>query len=195
MSDTREYIIVEAFKLFLAKSYEAVSISDISNAIGLTKGALYHHFVNKEELFKAVIDKHLSIVPINFDPRNCTLPEFNKKCIAHAEAILRKLFIDSAEFIPIDYVSLIADSFRHYQGFASEKVKMMNEERERIQTMLNNAIKRNEIRDDINVEAISQIYVSNMLGMAGPFIEKKPVESILETLRLQLDEFYKLLKR
>jgi len=56
MNDTREYIIDESYKLFLNRSYEAVSISVISDAIGFTKGALYHHFKNKEELFKAVID-------------------------------------------------------------------------------------------------------------------------------------------
>ena len=58
MNDTRDFIIDEAYKLFLTQSYEAVSISTISEAIGLTKGALYHHFTNKEDLFKAVIDKH-----------------------------------------------------------------------------------------------------------------------------------------
>ena len=52
MENTKEFIIDEAFKLFLDHSYEAVSISDISQAIGFTKGALYHHFKNKEELFK-----------------------------------------------------------------------------------------------------------------------------------------------
>ena len=33
MSDTREYIIDHAYKLFLNKSYEAVSISEISKAM------------------------------------------------------------------------------------------------------------------------------------------------------------------
>jgi len=64
MTDTKEYIIDQAYKLFLTKSYEAVSISDISNAIGLTKGALYHHFLTKEELFKAVIDKYLMSISL-----------------------------------------------------------------------------------------------------------------------------------
>jgi AcrR family transcriptional regulator len=61
MNDTKEYIIDQAYTLFLSHSYEAVTISDISKAVGLTKGALYHHFINKEEVFKAVIDKYLII--------------------------------------------------------------------------------------------------------------------------------------
>ena len=61
MSDTRDYIIDKAHSLFLSRSYEAVSISEISKAIGFTKGALYHHFKSKDELFKAVVENYLII--------------------------------------------------------------------------------------------------------------------------------------
>ena len=69
MSETKEHIIDKSYELFISHSYEAVSISDISKAIGMTKGALYHHFLNKEELFKAVVDKHLILptVACNLD--------------------------------------------------------------------------------------------------------------------------------
>lgn len=194
MNDTREYIIGKAFDLFLAKSYEAVSISDISNAIGLTKGALYHHFTSKEELFKAVIDKHLSIVPIEFDFENGTLADFNKQCVQHAETTLRKIILDDTEFIPINYVSLITDSFRHYKGFAEDKINLMNNEAQKIKQLLKKAAERGEIRNDIDTEAISMIYTSSMVGLAGPFIEKKPISKMIEALKIQVDELYKLLK-
>jgi AcrR family transcriptional regulator len=75
MKDTKEYIINEARKLFLKHSYEAVSIRDISQAIGLTKGSLYHHFKNKEELFKSVIDKSFLIQSVfgKFDVENTSV--------------------------------------------------------------------------------------------------------------------------
>ncbi len=195
MSDTRDYIIDKAFDLFLARSYEAVSISDISNAIGLTKGALYHHFTSKEELFKAVIDKHLSIVPIEFDFENGSLYDFNEQCIKHAEATLRKIIIDDKEFVPINYVSLITDSFRHYKGFAEDKINLMNNEAQKTNQLLQKAVERGEIRNDIDTETISMIYVSSLVGLAGPFIEKNPINKMVESLRKQLFELYKLLKK
>lgn len=195
MNDTREYIIDKAFNLFLERSYESVSISDISNAIGLTKGALYHHFINKEELFKAVIDKHLYLVPIKFDFENGNLHDFNSVCLKHVEENIRKIILDESELVPINYVSLIADSFRHYQGFAEEKMNLMNDEAKRIQILLRESIKRNEIRDDINIDTVASIYVSTMVGLAGPFIEKKSIEKMIEMLKKHLDELYKLLKK
>lgn len=193
--DTKEYIIDKAFDLFLSKSYEAVSISDISNAIGLTKGALYHHFVSKEELFKAVVDKHLCITAVDFDYENGSLFEYNKKCVSHAEKTLRKIIIDDSDFIPLNYVSLITDSFRHYKGFADDKINMRNDETKKIEKLLTKAVERGEIRSDINIEAVALIYISNMLGLAGPFIEKKPIKKMIERLQLQYDGLYTLLKK
>src|ERR1035437_165509 len=121
MKDTREYIIDEAYTLFLNHSYEAVSISMISNAIGLTKGALYHHFKNKEELFRAVIDNHFPITGINVDVDNISLKEYTNKCIEHTHDILKAIFRQGDKFLPVNYLSLIADCFRHYPGFQENK--------------------------------------------------------------------------
>lgn len=55
MSDAKDDILEAATKLFLQRSYDAVSIKDITEAVGVTKGALYHHFSSKEELLGEVI--------------------------------------------------------------------------------------------------------------------------------------------
>ncbi len=43
-------IIAEAAKLFLYKGFHATSMDDISQAVGLAKGSLYHYFTGKEEI-------------------------------------------------------------------------------------------------------------------------------------------------
>ncbi|MBN1123303.1 MAG: TetR/AcrR family transcriptional regulator [Anaerolineae bacterium] len=53
---TRQQIIQAAAELFTCKGYAGTSISDLANAVGLTKGALYHHFENKDALFLAVVE-------------------------------------------------------------------------------------------------------------------------------------------
>ena len=53
--ETRRLILDTAQKLFLEKGYENTSIQDIINGLGgLSKGAVYHHFKSKEEIFDAV---------------------------------------------------------------------------------------------------------------------------------------------
>jgi AcrR family transcriptional regulator len=48
---TKEQIVNAVIQLLAKKGYGNSSISDISRETGLTKGALYHHFKNKEEIF------------------------------------------------------------------------------------------------------------------------------------------------
>ena len=47
---TKSKVLQEAITLFNTKGYRATSLSDITNATGLTKGAIYRHFENKEQL-------------------------------------------------------------------------------------------------------------------------------------------------
>lgn len=54
---TRERLISVGFDLFGANGYEATSISAILEAAGLARGAFYHHFATKADLFEAVLDR------------------------------------------------------------------------------------------------------------------------------------------
>ncbi|MEF9839745.1 MAG: TetR/AcrR family transcriptional regulator [Lachnospiraceae bacterium] len=56
--ETVKLILEEAQKLFIEKGYDNTSIQDMINHLGgLSKGAIYHHFKSKEEIFEAVCKK------------------------------------------------------------------------------------------------------------------------------------------
>lgn len=57
---TRLHIIETAAPFFNKKGYADTSLSDITAATGLTKGAIYGHFENKDELALAVFDYNLA---------------------------------------------------------------------------------------------------------------------------------------
>ncbi|MFD9552060.1 TetR/AcrR family transcriptional regulator [Nocardia salmonicida] len=52
---TRRVLLHETRALFAAKGYAAVGLSEIVTSAGVTKGALYHHFDSKADLFRAVL--------------------------------------------------------------------------------------------------------------------------------------------
>lgn len=51
---TRTKLIRAARKQFARDGYEGTKTNDILKATGLSRGAMYHHFRNKQELFEAV---------------------------------------------------------------------------------------------------------------------------------------------
>ncbi|HNS86051.1 MAG TPA: TetR/AcrR family transcriptional regulator [Parvularculaceae bacterium] len=57
MTGSRDEIIVTLYDLFRRAGYDAVSIADISDATGLGKSSLYHHFPGgKPDMAEAVAD-------------------------------------------------------------------------------------------------------------------------------------------
>jgi AcrR family transcriptional regulator len=53
---TRDHLIEVATGLFAARGYEVTSIEAVLKEAGVSRGALYHHFANKEALFEAVYE-------------------------------------------------------------------------------------------------------------------------------------------
>lgn len=53
---TRQFIIETTAPIFNTKGYEGTSMSDLTNATGLTKGSIYGNFENKEEVALAAFD-------------------------------------------------------------------------------------------------------------------------------------------
>ena len=53
MADTKERIMQTALDMFSRRGYDAVSVSDIAGALGITKGALYRHYKNTRDLRRA----------------------------------------------------------------------------------------------------------------------------------------------
>ena len=54
----REQIIAAAEKLFYQQGYEATSVQDILDQLGLSKGGFYHHFESKLQLLEAICARH-----------------------------------------------------------------------------------------------------------------------------------------
>ena len=53
---TKRSILDAATRLFGERGYAATSLDEITASAGVTKGALYHHFSDKETLFRAVFE-------------------------------------------------------------------------------------------------------------------------------------------
>lgn len=83
--ESRQKILQTAFTYFLENAYRGTTYSKLIAATGMSKGALYHYFKNKEELFFAVIDEYfLSFFrKINWDEVKNLNPEEFEQSVYH----------------------------------------------------------------------------------------------------------------
>lgn len=66
---TKAKVLQEATTLFNTKGYKATSLSDITEATGFTKGAIYRHFVNKECLEIEAFQKMMQAIFITLNDK------------------------------------------------------------------------------------------------------------------------------
>lgn len=53
---TVEKILEVSQRLFLERGYDSTKIQDIADELGMTKGAIYHHFSSKEEIMNVLCE-------------------------------------------------------------------------------------------------------------------------------------------
>ncbi|BCG60337.1 TetR/AcrR family transcriptional regulator [Paenibacillus sp. URB8-2] len=82
---TKETILLHAKALFSQKGYKGVSISDICAAAGLSKGSIYHHFKNKEDLFVQLAEISFVDSWKDWDSRSARFSSAIDKLYAYSE--------------------------------------------------------------------------------------------------------------
>lgn len=64
---TRAQLVSAARSLFAERPYADTGTPEIVAAAGLTRGALYHHFADKQALFRAVVEAEAAAVAADID--------------------------------------------------------------------------------------------------------------------------------
>ena len=65
---TRAALLDAAAGVFARRGLDGATLEEIAEAAGFTRGAVYHHFASKEELFLAVITRHDEELLARFGP-------------------------------------------------------------------------------------------------------------------------------
>src|SRR5258708_13203125 len=77
---SRNVILDSALKLFAHRGFGATSVRDIAEAADVSKGNVYHHFPDKESIFRALLDRYFGAMskpdfPFNQALASGTFPE------------------------------------------------------------------------------------------------------------------------
>jgi AcrR family transcriptional regulator len=115
---SRQQILDAALKLFSHKGYGATSVRDIAEEAGLSKGNVYHHFADKEAIFRALIDRYFDAMarpdfPFNRALASGAFPE-NLEDLGRA---IRQITEEYREYIALIYVDVVEFDGTHVRKF------------------------------------------------------------------------------
>jgi AcrR family transcriptional regulator len=115
---SRTQILDAALKLFSHRGYGATSVRDIAEAAGLSKGNVYHHFPDKETIFRALLDQYFSAMsrpdfPFNRALAKGTFPD-NLEELGRAA---RETVAQYREEVALIYVDVVEFDGSHIRKF------------------------------------------------------------------------------
>ncbi len=199
MEGMRETIIAKASELFLRRSYEGVSIHDISQAVGLTKSSLYHHFPQgKEQIFREVALRFFSRFTFNFDaaPRT-SLQEFCDALLQEIRTAIprqvRPASPDDSGDGGVNFYGLMWDAFRNLSDIRSLVNDYARREKDAWIDAVTRAMDSGEIRSDIPPERVMQLFTNVFDGEGIAIIWKRGV-CFMENVERLWGDLYLLLR-
>ncbi len=122
---TRRTILSAAAKIFEEHGYQAATISQILREAGTTKGALYFHFVSKEDLAQAVLAEqdHKIMVP----PRISKVQETVDVVMLHAHRLQTDPMVRAAVRLTMDQLAEGLDRSGPFLRWAEVGVRLLRE--------------------------------------------------------------------
>ncbi len=121
---SRAQVLDAALELFSHRGYRATSMRDIADRAGVSTGAVYHHFNDKETMFRALLDQYFDAIDRPDFP-------FNKALAAGAfpdnlEALgraARESVVRFRRHVALIYVDVVEFEGSHIRRFYTEMAR------------------------------------------------------------------------
>ncbi len=196
--DTREHILNVAFELFLLKGYKEVTMSELEKATGLTKGAFYHHFKDKLEIFQAAISGKTAKMRFHPDAewlKKASLRNFIEAYVEHNEKVARYLLNNlHFNYADLQFTNIISDVVNYMPGFKESLVKLTSEEINMWERIIFKAKENGEIRDNVETTALAYTFSSITNSLQKNLIICKSLQYSMSIIQLQFEQLYSFIK-
>ncbi len=197
-NNRKEQLYHEAFKLFLSKPFEAVSIADIEEASGMTRGAITYYAKDKLGLFYSVV-KHYLVDTQNLKQKITktefvSLKEFLEEYVNGCQETMNRFNdVDKAvQNASRAYMSLILQICKYFPDLHAQYLENRNQEIIVWIGVLQKAIENKEIKGDIDIMNTARNFMNLFYGQS--YIDSLSVGLNTVELRMQLMNLYKLLR-
>ena len=200
MKDTKAHILMVSLKLFLQKNFKEVTMKEIVQETGMSKGAFYHYFESKEQLFYEIIDHFFSSI-LEFDFN--ALPNDSLHGFYHTYTdqinTLRFQFLahdkgEGEDFLNLNFFALLFDAFKIFPEFKSKMEAFHQKETKAWMAAINNARSFGEISSPLTDKQIAQIFMFTSDGLTMNLTMESNTANLDRKLASLWDNFYETLK-
>ncbi len=175
---TRERILDAALDVFSSKGYHDSSVDDVVRESNTSKGAVYFHFANKQQLFVALVDKFANLL----ERRVTVAIENQPNSVARIRAALEACLETFSKYRPLAKI-LLVQAVGLGTIFEQKRMEVLERFARLIQTNLEQAIASGEL-PPVDAEITAQAWLGSIYQLVIRWVylgEPKP-ERLTATL-------------
>lgn len=161
--ETRQYIIEKAAPIFNMYGYEGTSMSQLTKAINMTKGAIYGNFKDKDEIALAAFDYNFSKISKMIEQILITKKNANDKLIAFANLYLDS-FSEILKYGGCPILNAAVDSDFVHPLLKDRVAKAIETWMDNVSRIIYSGIKKKQINRNIKPEQFASVFISLIEG-------------------------------
>lgn len=199
MKNTKEHILKNAFALFMQKSFKEVTMKDIVEKTGMSKGAFYHHFSSKEEVFREVVDTYfLAGLDTYFDniPKDNLRNFINlylQNLVDLIDAMKKKFGLKDSKQ-GVTYYSMSFDILRMFPEYEETTNNQYHMERANWEEVIANAKKNEEIKTTMSDSQLAKLFMVINDGLAVKLIMQGRIDDLTGEMFSLFNAIYNMIK-
>jgi AcrR family transcriptional regulator len=199
MAKTKEKLLQVAFREFLMHTYKDVTLEHLVMELGVTKGAFYHHFSSKHDLFIKVVDAYL----VSFDDLFAREYDPELKLAGNLVVLIELSIQRMHETIPdmeglglINFYGFMLEAYKYYPEF-KEKVTFLQKQKEIscYVSYINAAKEQQEIRVSVDSLLLAEMIRNLFDGIAFNDYFSFQDEQMIRKIRQSLEFVIELIKK
>lgn len=200
MVKTKDKLLQVAFREFLMHTYKDVTLEHLVEELGVTKGAFYHHFNSKLDLFIQVVDSYFA----DFD--NLFTRKYNPELkLAQNLSILIEISIQrmhetvsdlGEELGMVNFYGFLLEAYKYYPDFREKVTELQKRKEISCYVGYINAAKlQQEIRVSVDSLLLAEIIRNLFDGIAFNDYFSYQDDNILQKIRQSLEFMIELIKK
>ncbi len=162
--DVRQFQIMEAVTRLITRSgLESVTIKDIAREVGVTEGAVYRHFVSKQQILSYLIYQVGEFLLETVSDAESA----ESSALENLERIFRLQLRDIEDYWGLALIVVAGAVAFEDADLRPQVSSVLNEYVDRIKTILQQGVVERSLRAELDVNAAANTFFGMVQGLAG----------------------------
>lgn len=162
---TRQQILEMAGDLIHQHGFKGMRVDEIAEKTGLTKGAIYHHFPNKQALGYSVVDELFNKMFNQYWDEMLAGDGLPLEVIASSFECMGNTICKSEVEIGCPLINLGSEMSFEDEGFRTRINKVFDEWTSQLEDLLIKGIEQGNIRSDVDAKKTASFLVASFQGI------------------------------